>query len=289
MNDPARTLDIDTVQAFALVADLASFTRAAEVLDTSQATVSLKLKRLEARLDARLLERTPRHVRLTAQGERFLPAARNLLEAHERALSGIQTAVPSRLTLGISDHVAGPELPLLLARLNAYDPSLVVEVRIASSRDVVARYGHGELDAVIARRGDDNADGEILFREPFRWFASPSFQHRSGESLRLAALAAPCGIRALAIDALDEAGLPWREAFVGGGVMALGAAVSAGLAVAALAQRVAPAGAIDVGADLGLPPLPGQDIVLMSRPGRRDAREVLKVLAAAFRSAAARS
>ncbi|MFD9898924.1 LysR substrate-binding domain-containing protein [Mesorhizobium sp. UC74_2] len=289
MNDPARTLDIDTVQAFALVADLASFTRAAEVLDTSQATVSLKLKRLEARLDARLLERTPRHVRLTAQGERFLPAARNLLEAHERALSGIQAAVPSRLTLGISDHVAGPELPLLLARLNAYDPSLVVEVRIASSRDVVARYGHGELDAVIARRGDDNADGEILFREPFRWFASPSFQHRSGEPLRLAALAAPCGIRALAIDALDEAGLPWREAFVGGGVMALGAAVSAGLAVAALAQRVAPAGAIDVGADLGLPPLPGQDIVLMSRPGRRDAREVLKVLAAAFRSAAARS
>ncbi|PLP56896.1 LysR family transcriptional regulator [Mesorhizobium loti] len=288
MTDPTRTLDIDTVQAFVLVADLASFTRAAEVLDTSQATISLKLKRLETRLDTRLLERTPRHVRLTAQGERFLPAARNLLEAHERALSSTRAAVPSRLTLGISDHVAGSELPLLLARLNAYDPSLVVEVRIASSRDVVARYGHGELDAVIARRGDDNADGEILFREPFRWFASPSFQHRPGEPLRLAALAAPCGIRALAIDALDEAGLPWTEAFVGGGVLALGAAVSAGLAVAALAQRVAPAGAIDVGASLALPPLPGQDIVLMTRPGRREAREMLKVLAAAFRSAAGR-
>lgn len=288
MNDLERALDLDTVRAFLLVADLASFTRAAEVLDTSQATVSLKLKRLEVRLDTRLLERTPRHVRLTAQGERFLPAARNLLDAHERALSGIQAVVPSRLTLGISDHVAGPELPLLLARLNAYDPSLVVEVRIASSRDVVARYGHGELDAVIARRGDDNADGEILFREPFRWFASPSFQHRPGEPLRLAALAAPCGIRALAIGALDEAGLPWTEAFVGGGVLALGAAVSAGLAVAALAQRVAPAGAVDVGESLGLPPLPGQDIVLMTRPGRREARDVLKVLAAAFRSAAAR-
>lgn len=288
MTDSVRTLDIDTVQAFVLVADLASFTRAAEVLDTSQATVSLKLKRLEARLGNRLLERTPRHVRLTAQGERFLPAARNLLDAHEQALSGLRAAMPRRLTLGISDHVAGPELPLLLARLNAYDPSLVVEVRIASSRDVVARYGHGELDAVIARRGDDNADGELLFREPFRWFASPSFQHRPGEPLRLAALAAPCGIRALAIDALDDAGLPWTEAFVGGGVLALGAAVSAGLAVAALAQRVAPAGAIDVGERFALPALAVQDIVLMARPGRRDAREMLKVLAAAFRSAAGR-
>lgn len=288
MADPVRTLDIDTVQAFVLISDLASFTRAAEVLNTSQATVSLKLKRLEACLGGRLLERTPRHVRLTAAGERFLPAARNLLDAHERALSGIRPVAPSRLTLGISDHVAGPELPQLLARLNAYDPSLVVEVRIASSRDVVARYGHGELDAVVARRGDDNADGEILFREPFRWFASPSFQHRAGEPLKLATLAAPCGIRALVIDALDDAGLPWTEAFVGGGVLALGAAVSAGLAVAALAQRVAPSGAVDVGESLGLPPLAGQDIVLMSRPGRREAREVLKVLAAAFRSAAAR-
>ena len=288
MMDQPRILDIDTVQAFMLIADLGSFTRAAEVLDTSQATISLKLKRLETRLGHRLLERTPRHVSLTAQGERFLPAARNLLDAHERALSGLQPAPPSRLTLGISDHVAGPELPLLLARLNAYDPSLVVEVRIASSREVVARYGHGELDAAIARRGDDNADGEILSREPFRWFASPSFQYRPEEPLKLAALAAPCGIRALAIDALDEAGLPWREAFVGGGVLALGAAVSAGLAVAALAQRVAPAGAVDVGERFGLPLLAPQDIVLMARPGRREAREVVKVLAAAFRSAAGR-
>lgn len=281
-------LDIDTVQAFVLVANLGSFTRAAEALDTAQATVSLKLKRLEGLLGHRLLERTPRHVALSADGERFLPAARNLLDAHQRALAGVRAAPPSRLTLGISDHVAGAELPTLLARLNAYDPALVVEVRVSSSRDVIARYGQGELDAVIARRGDENADGETLFREPFGWFAAPSFAYRAGEPLRLATLAAPCGIRTLAIDALDEAGLPWTEAFVGGGVLALGAAVSAGLAVAALAHRVAPTGAIEVGAAFGLPKLPPQDVVLMARPSRRDARDVLKVLAAAFRGAAAR-
>ncbi len=284
MNDQPKALDIDTVQAFILVADLGSFTRAAEALETSQAAISLKLKRLEDRLGCRLLERTPRRVDLSEQGERFVPAARNLLEAHTQALSGITVAPPRRLTLGISDHVAGPELPTLLARLSAYDPSLVVEVRIASSRDVIDRYSRGELDAVIARRGDEQAEGETLFREPFRWFASPAFQHRQGETLRLATLSAPCGIRQLAIGALDEAGVPWTEAFVGGGVPALGAAVSAGLAVAALAPRVAPAGAIDVGAAFGLPPLPPQEIVLMAR----GARENLKVLAAAFKSVAVR-
>jgi hypothetical protein len=45
----------------------------------------------------------------------------------------------------------------------------------------------------------------------------------------------------------------------------VGAAVSAGLGVAALAQRVAPPGAIDVGKHLGLPPMPLSEIVLYAR------------------------
>ena len=48
-----------------------SFTRAAEAMDTTQSAVSLKIKRLEAGLGRRLLERTPRLVRLSAEGERL--------------------------------------------------------------------------------------------------------------------------------------------------------------------------------------------------------------------------
>ncbi|TEX91642.1 LysR family transcriptional regulator, partial [Campylobacter sp. US51] len=45
-----NALDIPTVQAFLLVAELQSFTRAAEALGTTQAAVSMKLQRLEATL-----------------------------------------------------------------------------------------------------------------------------------------------------------------------------------------------------------------------------------------------
>ena len=287
MMETARPLDIETVQAFVLIADFASFTRAADILETSQAGVSLRLKRLEERLGQRLLDRTPRHVRLTPFGERFLPGARDLLAAHERAVSGT-VARQRRLTLGISDHVAGPDLPSLLARLHAHDPSLLIEVRIASSRDVTGRFLRGEIDAAVARRGDDAVDGELLLREPFRWFASPAFPPLRHAPMSIANLAPPCAVRAMAVQALDDAGIAWVETFVGGGVLALGAAVSAGLAVAALAERVAPPGAIDAGDALGLPPLPPQDIVLLSRPGGRDRRDALRVVAAAFRSAAVR-
>ena len=47
------TLDIETVRAFLLVADLHSFTRAGEALGSTQAAVSMKLQRLEAVLGKR--------------------------------------------------------------------------------------------------------------------------------------------------------------------------------------------------------------------------------------------
>src|SRR5882757_800472 len=111
------TLDIPTVQAFLLVTELQSFTRAAEALGTTQAAVSMKLQRLEAVIGKRLLERSPRAVRLTADGFAFQNNARALIEAHDRALAGRQP-VRQQLTLGISDHAAGPELVPLLEKLH---------------------------------------------------------------------------------------------------------------------------------------------------------------------------
>ncbi|AIS13779.1 LysR family transcriptional regulator [Pseudomonas chlororaphis subsp. aurantiaca] len=283
MNEPLRPLDIDTVHAFVLIADFGSFTRAAQALDTSQAAISLKLKRLEERLGYRLLERTPRHVRLTPVGEQFMQAARDLLRAHERALGDMQAAPARRLVIGISDHVAGAELPQLLSRIAAYDPLLIIEVRIASSRDLTTAFDREELDAVIVRNEGARQDGEVLVVERFGWFAAPAWQQVPGTPLRLATMAAPCGVRHIAVRVLDDAGIPWTEVFIGGGVMAVCAAVSAGLGVAALAHRVAPAGAIEVGERLGLPLLPVSEIVLLARPTDARSEETLRALSAAFR------
>src|SRR5437879_881280 len=170
-DDNMTALDIPTVQAFLLVADLESFTRTAEVLGTTQAAVSMKLQRLEAALRKRLVERSPRAARLTADGTALLaparadpdartpappsarPAARArragrraaqaaprrsperaLIEAHERALSPARPAA-QQLSLGISDHAAGPELVPLMERLNAVAPQLALSVTTGFSRE----------------------------------------------------------------------------------------------------------------------------------------------------------
>src|SRR6185312_15427533 len=214
------TLDIATVQAFLLVADLQSFTRAAEVLGTTQAAVSMKLQRLEATLGKRLVERSPRAVKLTADGMAFQQDARTLIEAHDRALAGPR-AIRQQLTRGISDHVAGPELVPLLERIHATSAALSIAVTIGFSRSLLDAFDAGQLDAVMVRQEAGRRGGEKLTDDAFGWFASPQFQWQHGEALPLATLAPPCGVRAVAARALDKAGHQWSETFVGGGVTAV--------------------------------------------------------------------
>ena len=279
-----QPLDLDAVRAFVRIAELESFTRAAEAMRTTQAAVSLKLKRLEERLGCRLFERTPRYVQLSARGAAFLDHARELLEVHDRALASLARG-RERLAIGISDHVAGPELPALIARMNAQDPQLAIEIRIGSSGDLLQSFDRRELDTVIVRLHAGRTDGELITEEQFGWFAAPSWQHRANEPLPIATMAEPCGVRALAGQRLDAAGVPWTEIFVGGGVTAVAAAVMAGLGVAALSPRMVPFGAVDVGPRLGLPALPRLPVLLHTRVKDGRPRDALAALSAAFRSA----
>jgi DNA-binding transcriptional LysR family regulator len=276
------TLDVDAVQAFVAIADLQSFTRAAEAIGTTQGAISVKLKRLEDRLGQRLIERTPRSVRLSAQGAVFLESAREFLTAHDRAVAGL-SSVHRHFALGIASHVVGPEIPTLLARLNAHDPALTIEVKLDNSRDLIDAFDRGEIDAAIIRREDDRRDGEVLGPEHFGWYATPGFVHRQGEPLRLAASSPSCRIRDLATRALDDQGIAWREVFLGCGSFVIADAVAAGLATAAFPRRLAPPGTIDVGQRLGLPPLPSSEIVLLSTLSDAKSRAALRTLASAFR------
>jgi DNA-binding transcriptional LysR family regulator len=280
------TLDIDTVQAFLLVAELQNFTRAAEALGSTQAAVSMKLQRLETVLDRRLVERSPRAVRLTADGAAFLPHARALIEVHDRALSGEKPAV-QRLSLGISDHAAGPELVPLLERLHAMSSQLALAVTIGFSRQMLDAYDAGALDAVIVRQEGSRRGGEKLVEDEFGWFAATRFVRPRGDALPLATLAPPCGVRAVAVRALDKAGTGWHESFVGGGVTAVVAAALAGLAVAPLARRIAPAGLIEIGPAHKLPRLGSSKVMLHSKVSDPAKLAALRTLAATFRTVAA--
>jgi len=284
MTHPTKTLDLDAVKAFVLTAELQSFTRAAEALDSTQSAVSLKLRRLEQRLGRRLLERTPRQVRLSTEGAAFLEAARELIGAHERAVASFEVE-QRRLVVGISHQIVGSELPALLRRMHEHDPHLLIELRVAGSREVIEMYEDGALDAALVLQPEDRRNhADKVFTETFAWIAAAGWQPPSGRPLPLSTQGATCSIRAAAVRALDGAGIAWTEVFIGKGAAVVGAAAAAGLAVAVLARRTAPSGTVDAGAALSLPPLPRQDVVLYSQLTDSRSRSALRTLTTAFQA-----
>ncbi len=279
-------LDMEAVQAFVLTAELKSFTRAAEAMESSQSAVSLRIKRLEEELSRRLLERTPRLVRLSPDGLAFLPAARALMQAHRDAI-GSFAVEQRRLVVGLSHHIVGAELPALLKRMSIAEPDTVLELRVGMSRELLDDYDRDILDAAIILRHDSRRrDGEVILEETFGWMANPDFEYRPGMPLNLATQAEPCSVRGMALAALDAAGVSWREVFVGGGIATIGAAISAGLAVGALGRRVAPPGTIDIGPKFGLPRLPSRDVMLHQKAADTRSKAALRSLVAAIRSTA---
>lgn len=207
---------------------------------------------------------------------------RDFLEAHERAVSNL-FAPRVNFRLGIACHVMGPEVPTLLARLSSKDPALLIEVGLDTSRALLDAYNVGQLDAVIIRSDEDRRDGTVLCAEHFGWYAASEFQYHRVEPLRLANLSPHCGVRDIAAQVLEQASVPWTEAFVGGGIAAVMAAISAGLAVGAFPCRLAPPELVEVGSTFGLPPLPSSKVVVHSELSDKRSKEALQTIASAFR------
>jgi DNA-binding transcriptional LysR family regulator len=277
-----RALDPEAVEAFLLVAELQSFTQVAGVMNTSQAAISLRLRRLEDMLGHRLVERTPRRVRLTAAGERFLEPARAYVAAGRRALD-VFGQEPTRLAIGVTHHLIGADLPRILRVVSERVTSVTLHLRTAGTRTLLELYDAGELDAIVVLRHDDiRRDGEPLFQESFGWYGSADFDLRSDVPVPLVLQPEPCNLRAMALRALESADIAWREVFVGTGATAVGAAVEAGIGVGLLAQSAAPASVRQV-RSRSLPELPKLDVVMISTVTGDHANAVLRRITGAFR------
>ncbi|MDT3397104.1 LysR family transcriptional regulator [Streptomyces sp. B1866] len=83
-------MDLAAVRTFVAAADAGQFQEAAADLSITQQAVSKRVAALERDLGARLFARTARGVRLTVDGQAFLPHARDLLRAAERAAASVR-------------------------------------------------------------------------------------------------------------------------------------------------------------------------------------------------------
>lgn len=124
-------LPLADLDVFAAVAQHRSFRAAAKLRNASASSLSDAVRRLEARLGVRLLNRTTRSVSLTDAGERLLERLRPGLAEIEAALDGVndfRDRPVGRLRLNVPGIVARAILPDLAARFLLLHPGITLEV-----------------------------------------------------------------------------------------------------------------------------------------------------------------
>ena len=275
MFDPAL------LRTFVAVAETLSFTRAGELLDLSQPTVSQQVRKLEVAAGRQLVARDTRAVSLTDNGDAMLGFARNILAAHDQAAAYFTgSAMRGRLRFGSADDLALTQLPQVLRDFRQLYPQINLELTVNQSGALARRLKAGQLDLVYIKQEPDQPDGRVVRRERLVWVAHKSLQLEPDQPVPLIVYQAPSFSRSAAIRALEDAGRTWRITCNVREINGVLAAMRAGIGVAVFPQSLIPGDLVPVTSTFGLPTLGEVDFALLDNP--RAAREPVDALVSAI-------
>ncbi|MET0333151.1 MAG: LysR family transcriptional regulator [Rhizobacter sp.] len=237
MND----LDPLWLRSFVAVADSGSVTRAAQQVHRTQSAVSTHLQQLEASLGVRLAERSTRALALTAEGERFLPHARRLLDWQADARAVVQPAAAEEVhRVGISEYFMPARLGELLALLRDTAPGARFELLWASSASLQSLWKAGAMDLAVVTSDQPLPDARLLRREPLAWVHAERYAVPERGPAPLVLLGPDCPVRQMALAALTRAGRPHHLQLSCTGAHGALAALRAGWGIGCLNQSAVP-------------------------------------------------
>jgi LysR family transcriptional regulator, hca operon transcriptional activator len=157
-----RWMDLRYLHYFVAVAEELSFTRAAQVVHTAQPSLSQQIRKLEDDIvQTPLFRRDKRHVELTEAGRVFLPEAKAILAAAERAISLARYAALSasgRIVIGFIPGTEGAVLAKVLPALRSLHPETRVFLRDLNTQSQILALRNREIDAGFLRGPCDGPD-----------------------------------------------------------------------------------------------------------------------------------
>lgn len=187
-------MDTASLQAFLAVADLGSFTGAAEKLFLTQPAISKRVAQLESQLGARLFDRIGRQVHLTEAGHALLPRARQVLYELEdmgRAISGLSGEVSGTLRIGTSHHIGLHRLPPVLRQFSREYPQVQLDIHFIDSEEAWEGVLNGDLELGVVTLPpvpDERVFSEAIWDDPLVFMAAPEHPLAEKSAVSLAML-----------------------------------------------------------------------------------------------------
>ena len=168
-------LDIRRLTHFVAAAEHGNINRAAESQHITQSALTRSIQVLEEELGAKLFERTPRGVTLTALGKRLFDHARRIINTASIAkadMAALISGAGGEIRVGVAPQLANPELMSLLFSLPRTMPMLAIAITEMFYDSLIQLLRLGELDLAIANlpESSDRSDlnVELLAELPVR-------------------------------------------------------------------------------------------------------------------------
>lgn len=246
-------MDLRRLEVFAKVAELGSFSRAAEALNLTQPTVSEHVRALEGELGVALLDRLGRIAVPTPAGRLLLGYARRVLALVQEARQAVdqyQGRLRGELVVGGSTIPGEYVLPALIGQFKGKYPDISISLLIGSSQHVSAWVEDGRVElGVVGARPTSRAlqarelmTDEIVVVVPIDhpWAARKSVSLADLREAPLVLRERGSGSRDALVRALAGVGLDlggFRVVGEMGSTQAVKQAVRAGVGVAFLSRR----------------------------------------------------
>lgn len=144
-------MDLRNLRTFIYVAELASFTRAANILGYSQSTVSFQIKQLETELGTRLFERINHTVTLTERGHEALQYAHQINELAREMESDLHSEkkITGCIRLAMADSLCSSLLGNSFIRFQRQYPGVSLKIMAAGTEEMFRLLNHNEADLVF--------------------------------------------------------------------------------------------------------------------------------------------
>ncbi|TMU83214.1 transcriptional regulator LrhA [Pseudomonas fluorescens] len=263
----SSTLDLELLRTFIAVVDHHSFAEAGAQLARTQSSVTQHMQRLEQLVGVSLFEKRGRQKQLTEAGLQLLRNARQMLLLNDEALNGLRESTLSGvLRIGSPHDIADTILPPMLSHIARSAPRLRLEIDVGRSPFLMEDLHRGKIDMVISTRQDASLEGFALRTSPVWWICSAQYIHNPGEPLPLILVDEPSIYRRYALEALERANIPWRQAYLASNLIGIKAATRAGLGVTARSMEMLGPDMRVLGETDGLPRLPDVTYHLWIRP-----------------------
>jgi DNA-binding transcriptional LysR family regulator len=252
-----RDIDIALLRAFIAVVETGGVTKAARLLNRTQAAVSLQIKRLEELLGTELFQRDHKRLTLAPAGERLFGNAQRLIALNDETW-GAMTTPPfeGEIRLGVPPDIVTSLIPPVLQRFNQAWPRINVSLVCRASTLLLEDFANETVDLTLTTEIGTGKSGEMLLCDRLVWVGGRGGCAHELRPLPVSLGSRHCRFRPQVIASLREARIDWRMVSEDCNMEPVYATLKAGLAVAPMLRIAVPDYLEILGADAGLPPLP---------------------------------